>query len=723
MTKTMLERSKITTGLIIWLLLVSCVACTKRIKLVESKDRLWSINQGPSGGGFFRGLDCGDIDGDGRLDLVGGRFNPGGIKIWLAKAGGFRESADYFPPMGEVRSLAIADLNKDGKPDIVSSIWGTLKSVQVWYQKNKTDWERFTVTKSGKYEDIIIADINKDGYDDIIGANAYSEKNGGIQVWLGDEAGGWVRETGPTHSGIFRKVLVVDLNQDQNPDILAASWGRPGGIKLWLGDGGGGWSAASFIIDKGYYRGIAVADFNNDGFLDIAAAPFQKGIELWWGDAQFKWPKAIQILSEGSFWDLEAVDINQDNRPDILASSFSKEGMVLLLPQEEEWLENKSLPQTGNYYAVITADFNADGVKDIAAASYGEGVKVWLNKFGEKPESLAGEKIEVKDLSQESRRPLVERKFLTPVLANKTFKTFEGSPEYIIGPKDLLEVTYWEGATSKKIEVIVDSQGLISIPYLNVKVNGLTAKEVADKIMTKLSKIVRTPRINIHVKEYHSKTVTLLGAIRPLSRQPTGPGIYELDGKTSLMDMISRAGGYTEKADLKNVRVNRTDGQIIHADLYKAISLGDLRENIILDAGDMVFIPEKAETGEEERQVYIFGEVKEPGVYSIKKSLSVLQLIGMAGGYTESAVLESTNIIRGDMDNPEIISMNFENLLEKGDLTENLMLEANDIVYVPKSFVSNVNDYFSKIIPALQFFLYPGIYRDYYTTGGGLRLR
>jgi protein involved in polysaccharide export with SLBB domain len=710
------------------LLYLFLFACSNRMIRHELKPNLWSQNQGPRGGGFFRGLTCGDINGDGKPDLIGGTFNPGGIRIWLAEKNGFLEAPSTFPPMGEVRALACADLNRDGRLDIVSCIWGTLEAIQIWYQEEESGWRRFTLTKTGKYEDITIADINADGYPDIIAANALSESNGGVQVWLGDESGDWLREQGPTRAGIFRKVLVADLNRDGNLDILAAGWGRPAGLGLWRGDGQGGWSAIYPIQATGYYRGIAVADFNSDGDVDIAAAPFQKGIQLWWGDPSGSFIKASSVLKSGSFWDLQAADINQDKYPDLLASAFDQSGLILLLSQADNWLIDTSLPQTGNYYDIGCADFNADGALDIAASSNGEGVKLWLNEFNrEQPGGVSplasAYTLKLAELTRDTKQPAKKDAVFAPVLANQTFKTLNGIPEYMIGPKDLLEITFWEGAEHKVFEVTVDSRGMISIPYMDILVDKLTTKEVADKIITELSSIVKTPRINVRIKEHHSKTLALLGAIRSLSRQPTGPGIYELYGKTSLMDIISRAGGYNEKADLRNIRINREGGQVINADLYKAMSLGDLRENIILDTGDVVYIPEKEEKSKEGSQVYIFGQVKNPGAYSITEGASVLQLVGMAGGYSDFAVLESTNVIRGDLANPQIIPVNLEALLEKGDFSANLTLAANDIVYIPKSFIANVGDYFGKLIPALQFFLYPGLYRDYYTTGGGLRLR
>ena len=60
--------------------------------------------------------------------------------------------------------------------------------------------------------------------------------------------------------------------------------------------------------------------------------------------------------------------------------------------------------------------------------------------------------------------------------------------------------------------------------------------------------------------------------------------------------------------------------------------------------------------------------------------------------------------------------------MQKADLKQNLALHSRDIVYVPRSMISDLYEFALRINPLLQMFLYPGIYRELYTTGGGLRL-
>ena len=105
------------------------------------------------------------------------------------------------------------------------------------------------------------------------------------------------------------------------------------------------------------------------------------------------------------------------------------------------------------------------------------------------------------------------------------------------------------------------------------------------------------------------------------------------------------------------------------------------------------------------QKVLDLGEVKKPGVYPLDPNLTVLQAIAGADSYTETAVLEDVRIIRGGLAQPVILSSNIERLLKKGDLSQNLLLQNNDIVYVPRQKIGDWNAFLAKISPTLSIFI------------------
>lgn len=109
-------------------------------------------------------------------------------------------------------------------------------------------------------------------------------------------------------------------------------------------------------------------------------------------------------------------------------------------------------------------------------------------------------------------------------------------------------------------------------------------------------------------------------------------------------------------------------------------------------------------------QVYVLGEVKSPGAFPLQRSLTVLQSLALAGGHKETAMLKSILLLRrqqdGKIDVQRLdLSQNSAAAIQKNDL----FLEASDIIYVPKTFIANVNTFldqaFSGIIPPLDIYL------------------
>lgn len=110
----------------------------------------------------------------------------------------------------------------------------------------------------------------------------------------------------------------------------------------------------------------------------------------------------------------------------------------------------------------------------------------------------------------------------------------------------------------------------------------------------------------------------------------------------------------------------------------------------------------KQKTVTTQQKVLVLGEVKKPGVYPLDPGLTVLQAIIGADGYNETAVLEDVRVIRGDLSKPVLLSINVERLLKQGDLTQNLRLQNNDIVYIPRQKIGDWNAFIAKVTPTLQ---------------------
>src|SRR5216684_4326331 len=114
--------------------------------------------------------------------------------------------------------------------------------------------------------------------------------------------------------------------------------------------------------------------------------------------------------------------------------------------------------------------------------------------------------------------------------------------DYQIGPGDLLDAKVYE-AQDLSTEVRVSSRGTVTYPLLGeVEVGGLTVQEAEKKLQRLLqAKYVKDPHVSIFIKEYRSKHVAVVGAVK-------NPGTYELLNRGHLLEAIALAGGVTDNA-------------------------------------------------------------------------------------------------------------------------------------------------------------------------------
>jgi protein involved in polysaccharide export with SLBB domain/outer membrane lipoprotein SlyB len=678
--------------------------------------------------GKFRAVVIEDMDNDGNLDVVAGASSPGMVTISYGDGKGAISEAQILPVHGDVRSVAVADFNEDGLNDIAFSVQKETSGIRLWENQSKRNWKQQNgPIKINKYLNLEAADVNADGHMDIIAANSTEDNKAGIQVWLGNGQGGWYVESGPTTLGRYMGVAVADLNKDGFPDLIGAGWGLRGSVRVWLGDGTGKWTATP-PVSVGNYYGVSTGDLNGDGNLDILAAAYQSGIHIFQGDGQgnfarvfgpieyLKRRKRVEstqgkaeypLSGSPSFWTALPVDLDGDNMLDIIASSLDSKGIMAWRNKgNNSWAKiDDRFPSVGKYYGMARADINADGVLDICAANYGEGIQIWAGKAGD---AIRARQMEIEQL------PAVDRlAVLAAPTENEIYTTVDGHVEYRIGAGDLLEITIWEGNTATKEEILVRPDGRISFSFAeDVPANGLTASQLDDVLTKRLQRYVRKPRIDVVVKEFNSKTVTLLGAVAYRNTSGTGPGEYKLSGKTTLLELVTKAGGTVENADLSSIKIRRKSGESITVNLFEAINQGDPSNDFVLDDKDVIFISTLAVDG---NRIYVFGEVAQPGAYSFKDpDIRLADVIAEAGGPTVFATASSTKIIRGDITKPEVISANLESLLESGDQSQNVALVDRDMVYVPRSWVGDFRRFSEQLMPFFQLLMGPGqVYRTY----------
>ena len=265
---------------------------------------------------------------------------------------------------------------------------------------------------------------------------------------------------------------------------------------------------------------------------------------------------------------------------------------------------------------------------------------------------------------------------------------------YMIGPGDVLYIEVWKQEDISR-QVTVNYKGEIRLPPIKtVSVIGLNAPQIEDKLTKALSKYLIDPIVFVTINEYNSQRVIALGEI--------ATGMYNLKRKTTLVEFLGQIGGPNDDADTVNIRLIKKDGKIFTYDLNELINNPQQSDKIVVSGGDTVYVPPLAIN-----KVYILGEVSEPKVITLKGKMTLVDAITEAGGYTRDAVTKSIVVIRGELGSQQGIRVNLKRILKEGDVGQNIELKPGDIIYVPKSFIVDVERFLRDIaLPVTWYFWY-----------------
>jgi polysaccharide export outer membrane protein len=160
-------------------------------------------------------------------------------------------------------------------------------------------------------------------------------------------------------------------------------------------------------------------------------------------------------------------------------------------------------------------------------------------------------------------------------------------PDYMIGCDDVLTVTFWKDK-DMSTEVVVRPDGRITLPLLNdVMAAGLSPEQLRTQIAARAKDFMDDPSLTVAVKTINSRKVFITG-------QVMHPGPYPLTRRTTVVQLVSLAGGLTEYADAKKLVVLRTENgkQVSFRVNYKDIERQvNVAQNIWLQPFDTVIVP------------------------------------------------------------------------------------------------------------------------------------
>ena len=248
-------------------------------------------------------------------------------------------------------------------------------------------------------------------------------------------------------------------------------------------------------------------------------------------------------------------------------------------------------------------------------------------------------------------------------------------PAQIIGPNDLLAVAVY-GSPEFTRSVRVSAEGYITLPVLKAKVTaaGLlpSALEQAVAMALKAENLIVDPYVTIVVAEYHSRPISVAGAVRsPLTFQASGP--------LSLLEALTRAGGLSPTAGpyILITRLHSNGGDLVQRiPVRELIEAQDPKWNVLLEGNEEIRIPEVG-------KVYVVGNVKRPGAYPVEggSETSVLKALALAEGLSPFAGNQAFIYRREAGGAKNEIPIELKKLLQRKSQDEILL--ADDILYVP----------------------------------------
>src|SRR5881628_2182643 len=214
-------------------------------------------------------------------------------------------------------------------------------------------------------------------------------------------------------------------------------------------------------------------------------------------------------------------------------------------------------------------------------------------------------------------------------------------PDYKLGPGDDL-VLILTGEVELAYTLQVTREGFVLIPQVGqVFVSNLTLDQLRDVLYTRLGRVYSgvkrgpnaTTRFDISVANVRANQVYVVGEV-------SQPGAYQISSLGTVLTALYAAGGLTERANMRQVELQRLGKLVATLDLYDYLLRGDVKSDVRLQTGDVVFVPVHGTRAQVE------GAVTRPAVYELKAGETVTDLVHAAGGFRPDAQLKRLAVYR-----------------------------------------------------------------------------
>ena len=276
-------------------------------------------------------------------------------------------------------------------------------------------------------------------------------------------------------------------------------------------------------------------------------------------------------------------------------------------------------------------------------------------------------------------------------------KTIKGTPnqepysQYLVGPRDILNITVWEHPeltipagqfrSAETAGNVVGEDGTFFYPFAGViQAAGRTVEDIREELTKKLSKYIVNVQLDVRVAAYRSQRVYVVGEV-------LNPGVYLVkDIPLTVLEAINNAGGVTPESDLRNITLTRKD-KTYSINLLSLYEGGDLSQNVLLQHGDVLNVPDNVFN-----KVFVLGENTfgrfRGQIRSVKMNkarMTLTEALSEAGGLIqETSDAARIFVFRSGTGKSEIFHLDAKSP-DALILAERFPLQPRDIVFVDRA--------------------------------------